>query len=196
MHIQIGSPNWYAELINATKQLGEVFWSRFTPVGRDALEKLELQIHRKLPPEFKEFYHLVGYGNFAPGDGFYSPDDIVTCLGAPIYFVRGSLMAGKEWATREQHQRLWISRGRENPNPYLFTDEILTLDGIKLYDLLQFGANGSGSYHQLYVGPEPAPFRYCLLTESGTFENIAQSFSEALDGMIEFHLSNPSRKAA
>ena len=43
---------------------------------------------------------------------------------------------------------------------------MLTLGDVKLYDLLQFGSNGCCCYHQLYVGPEPAPLRYCLLTDS------------------------------
>ncbi len=189
IHIQIGSPQWQSALISATKRRGGDFWTRFTPVSTADLQKLETRIGRNLPNEFKEFYHSIGYGFFEPGDGFYSLEDIVACLGAPIYFVLGSLMPGKEWATKEQHVRLWMSRGVDNPNPSLFTQEALTLDGIRLYDLLQIGADGSACYHQLYIGPDPAPFRYCLLTDSGTIENIATSFSEALDIIVEQHLS-------
>ncbi|MCJ7483822.1 MAG: SMI1/KNR4 family protein, partial [Thermodesulfovibrionales bacterium] len=98
MHIQIGSPNWRNDLINSTTRLGDGFWDHFTPVAENQLNILEKQIGRRLPDEFKEFYRLIGYGNFEPGDGFDSPDDIVACLGAPIYFVRGSLMSGEEWA--------------------------------------------------------------------------------------------------
>ena len=105
-------------------------------------------------------------------------------------------MAGQEWANEDQHRQLWLSRGFENPKPDLFTEKALSLNGVKLYDLLQFGADGSGCYHQLYVGPEPAPFRYCLLTDSGAFEDIAHSFSDALERMIEYHVPHPSRKAA
>ena len=66
----------------------------------------------------------------------------------------------------------------------------MTLDGVKLYDLLQFGADGCGSYRQLYMGPEPAPLRYCLLTESQTMEDRSQTFSEALEKIIAFELGD------
>ncbi len=187
MHIRIGSPNWRNDLINSTSRLGNDFWDHFTPVAENQLNILEKQIGRRLPDEFKEFYRIIGYGNFEPGDGFYSPDDIVACLGAPIFFVRGSLISGKEWATEYEHRQLWLSRGKENPNPDVFTEEVLTLNGAKLYDLLQIGADGSACYHQLYVGSDPIPFRYCLLTDSGTIENTALTFSEALEKIIEDH---------
>ena len=194
MKLLIGSPNWHNVLINATQGLGVGFWEQFTAVSDDQLEKLENKIGRKLPDDFKEFYRVIGYGSFSPGDVFYSPDEIVECIGAPIYFVRGSLMSGNEWATEYQHQRLWLSRGDENPAPAKFTKKILSLDGVNLYDLLQIGINGSGCYHQLYVGPDPSPFTYCLLSDSGTIEDIALSFSKALARMIEYHLSNSSNK--
>jgi hypothetical protein len=187
MGIRIGSPNWHGDLLNSTRHLGKDFWSRFTPVSQTELKALERQIGRTLPDEFKEFYYRIGHGEFEPGDGFYSPTDIVACLGAPVYFILGSLTPGEEWATDDQHRRLWVSRGTENPKPDSFTDVALTLGGIKLYDLLQFGADGSACYHQLYVGPEPAPFRYCLLTDSGTIEDMASSFSEAVEAIIERH---------
>jgi hypothetical protein len=193
MHIKIGSVNWKNDLDLATKQLGDDLWTRFTPISLEALENLELQINQKLPDDFKEFYKIIGSGSFEPGNGFYSPKEIIQCIGAPIYFVRGSLMTGSEWATEEGHSQLWLSRGVNNPNSIQFTDDILTLNGIKLYDLLQFGADGNCGYHQLYVGPEPAPFRYCLLTDSGTIENKAQSFSIALGEMIE-HLISEGEK--
>jgi hypothetical protein len=193
MQIQIGSQNWRKDLINFTSHLGNGFWDRFTPVSEQRLKLLELEIGRRLPDDFREFYRLVGYGDFEPGSGFYSPDDpddIVACLGAPIYFVLGSATPGEEWATEEQHRFLWTTRGNENPNPHAFTEEALTLNGVKLYDLLQFGSNGSGCYHQLYIGPDPIPFRYCLLTDSGTIENVALSFSEALRDIIGEYFSN------
>jgi len=192
MHIQIGSPNWRNNLISSASRLGDDFWDHFTPVTENQLNILEKRIGRRLPDEFKEFYRIIGYGNFAPGDGFYSPDEIVACLGASIYFVRGSLLPGEEWATEYEHQRLWTSRGNENPDPDAFTEEVLTLNGVKLYDLLQIGADGSACYHQLYVGPDPIPFRYCLLADSGTIENTAITFSEALEKIIEDHLSKLS----
>jgi hypothetical protein len=185
MKIEVGSDNWKEKLFIATRELGEDFWNRFKPVDYKELETLENQINRKLPVDFKEFYQTIGYGFFEPGNGFYSPRDIIECLGAPIYFIRGSLMVGSEWGTEEEHRKLWKSRGIENPNPKKFTKEMLELDGIKLYDLLQFGADGNCCYHQLYVGSDSVPFRYCLLTDSGTIENKAPSFSIALEKMIE-----------
>ncbi len=193
MKIEIGADNWQKRLFIATRELGDEFWNQFTTVSDKELETLENQINRKLPLEFKEFYRKIGYGIFEPGNGFYSPGDIIACLGATIYFIRGSLVSGSEWATEQEHRNLWKSRGMDNPNPKLFTKETLALDGINLYDLLQFGSDGNCCYHQLYVGPEPAPFRYCLLTDSGAIENKASSFSAALEILIEqfiFHKNN------
>jgi len=186
--IQIGSPNWVKHLKEATNSLGNEFWSGFTQVDEAGLDELEKGIGRKLPEEFREFYRSVGYGAFSRGGGFYSPDDIIACLGAPIYFVLGSLMAGQEWATEEEHRQLWLTQGAVNPNPDEFTDDALTLENVKLYDLLQFGSDGCCCYHQLYVGPEPSPFQYCLLTEDQTIEDRCSSFSLALDKIIAFYL--------
>ena len=47
---------------------------------------------------------------------------------------------GREWATVFEQTDLWLSRGRRNPDPQRFTEDVLTLDGVKLYDLLQFEA--------------------------------------------------------
>jgi len=92
MKIEIGSDNWKKKLFTATKELGEEYWNRFKPVDYKELETLENQINRKLPLDFKEFYQTIGYGFFEPGNGFYSPEDIIKCLGAPNYFIRGSLI--------------------------------------------------------------------------------------------------------
>lgn len=188
MKIQIGAPNWIEDLKEITHPLGSNLWSAFTQVGKAELDELERQIHRKLPDEFQEFYRSIGYGSFPFGGGFYSPSDILACLGAPVYFLLGSLTPGREWATEEDHRRLWLTRGAMNSAPDKFTDVALTFAGIKLYDLLQFGSDGYCCYHQLYVGPEPAPFRYCLLTDSLTMEDESPSLSRALERMVSFHL--------
>ena len=94
---------------------------------------------------------------------------------------------GEEWASLEEHSRLWISRGRENPDPTHFTEDALTLEGVKLYDLLPFGSDGACGYYHLYLGPEPAPFRFGLISSLDTIES-ARTFSDALLRILEFHL--------
>jgi hypothetical protein len=190
MNYENSSINWRNNLISVTKELGETFWNRFTPASSEELERLEIRINRKLPEDFKEYYRQIGFGAFERGGNvLFSPKDIFECLGAPIYFVLGSLIQGSEWATEEEHRDLWISRAKINPNPKLFTEDILTLDGAKLYDFLQFGADGNCCYHQLYLGTDPAPFGYCLLTDSGTIEKKTSSFSVALMQMIEEYIN-------
>lgn len=188
MRIQIGSPHWVQDLKQITVPLGADFWDDFVPADESELKQLEKQIGRRLPDEFRELYRSVGYGQFSWGGGFYSPADIVACLGAPVYFVLGSCFSGQEWATEEEHRRLWITRGNFNPAPRRFTDDNLTFEDVKLYDLLQFGSNGSCCYHQLYLGPEPAPFRYCLLTPDPTMEDKTPTLSLALEKIVDGYL--------
>ena len=184
--IQIGSQNWVDRLFEATAPLGRDFWSGFTPAKKQELAHLESQIRRKLPAEFREFYLSVGYGSFPQGGGFDSPEEIFMELGASIYFVLGSLTPGAEWATEEEHKELWITRGGANLDTSRFDDSML-FGGVYLYDLLQFGSDGCCCYHHLYVGPEPAPFRYCLLTDYQTMENKKANFSGAIESVIEFY---------
>jgi hypothetical protein len=186
--IRIGSPEWGLRIREMTEVLGKDFWSDFTPVSSEQIRRLENDIHRTLPQDFKEFYSVFGYGQFSMGGDICSPDEIVKVLGAPIYFVTGSMTPGKEWATEEQHRELWRSRGLNNPCPQRFTSEALTFEGVFLCDLLQFGSNGSCCYHQLYVGTESVPFRYCLLTDYETMEDRCSDFSEALDKIISSYL--------
>ena len=189
MKIQIGAPNWIEDLKEITNPLGSDFWYAFTQVSKAELDELERQIRRKLPDEFQEVYRSIGYGSFPFGGGFYSPSDILACLGTPIYFLLGSLTLNREWATEEDHRSLWLTHGAINPAPDKFTDATLTFEGVKLYDLLQFGSDGCCCYHQLYVGPEPAPFRYCLLTDSQKMEDKSPSLSHALERIVSFYLS-------
>jgi SMI1 / KNR4 family (SUKH-1) len=186
--LEIGTRDWLRTLMAITAPLGSDFWSDFKPATESELQRTEKQIGRKLDPEFREFYRTVGYGMFPDGGGFYAPHELVQGAGPAIYFITGSLTPGDEWASEEQHTRLWLTRGRENPNPERFTDEVLTLEGVKLYDLLQFGSNGCCCYHQLYLGPEPAPLRYCLLTDCQEMEDRAMSFSEGLEKLLAFRL--------
>ena len=192
--LRIGTHDWVKTLKEMTERKCPDFWTGFTPASEQQMQATESFLKRKFDPEFREFYRAVGYGSFPKGyggSGFWSPDEFKFGAGPAIYFITGSLTPGNEWATPEQHTALWISRGRENPNPARFTEEAMTLDGVKLYDLLQFGANGGCCYHQLYMGPEPAPLRYCLLTDSQTMEDRAQTFSEAMEKIIAYELMDP-----
>jgi hypothetical protein len=188
--IRIGSLGWVEKLKEITDPLGSDFWSDFVRASEAQLNELERQIGRKLPEEFRELYRSLGYGRFPPSGGFYSPDDIIAYLGAPIYFVLGSLFSGEKWATEEEHRQLWLTRGAANPNPSKFTDAALTFERVKLYDLLQFGSDGCCCYHQLYVGPETPPFQYCLLTDYETMEDKSPSLSLALETIVRAYLLN------
>lgn len=181
----IGSPHWVSDLQQMTEHLGSDFWSDFRPASMSQMQDVENTLGRELDPEFLEFYCTIGYGPFPRRcGGFHSPEDLVLGAGPSIYFITGGLSPGQEWASAEEHARLWLTRGQENPDPKRFTEEALTLDGVKLYDLLQFGSNGCCCYHQLYVGPVPAMLRYCLLTDSGEMEDRSLTFSEAIQKII------------
>lgn len=184
--LKIGTTNWVRDLKQMTAPLGDDVWADFRPASEQQMRAAEQQLGRKFDPEFREFYRTVGYGRFPHYGEFDPPEELILGAGPAIFFITGSHTPGKEWATLEQHTRLWLSRGRDNPNPGKFNEEVMTLDGVKLYDLLQFGSNSCCCYHQLYVGPEPAPLRYCLLTDSQTMEDRAASFSEGLERIIAF----------
>ncbi len=186
--LKIGARGWLRNLKAITEPLGSDFWSKFNPASESELRTAEGQIGRKLDAEFREFYRTVGYGQFPEFGQFYAPNEFIDGAGPAIYFMTGSLTPGNEWASPEQHTKLWLSRGSNNPDPMRFTDKALTIGGVKLYDLLQFGSNGCCCYHQLYVGPEPTPIRYCLLTDSQEMEDRALSFSEGLEKILAFHL--------
>jgi hypothetical protein len=186
--LRIGADNWVRTLQEMTKPLGPDFWAGFKPASDMELRSVESQLGRRLDAEFREFYRTIGFGDFPEWGQFVAPSELILGAGPAIYFIRGSLSPGKEWASAEQHTELWLSRGRKNPDPDRFTEEVLTLDGVKLYDLLQFGSNGACCYHQLYVGPEPAPLWYCLLTDSQEMEDSAATFSEGLEKILAFHL--------
>jgi hypothetical protein len=185
--IQVGAANWVRDLKGVTDPLGPNFWSEFTPATEAELREAEKQLGRTLDAEFREFYLAVGYGYFPIFGGFDPPSKFIHQVGSPIYFITGSLTPGAEWATEDEHQRLWLSRGLQNPDPARFTDETLTLEGVKLYDLLLFGGDGVCCYHCLYIGPEPAPLRYCLLTSFG-MEDPRDTFSEGLWRILELQL--------
>lgn len=190
----IGAKNWVRDLRAITKPLGSDFWSQFTPVDKCEIDLIESKIQRKLDQEFREFYQIFGYGCFHHQDqncgNIYSPAEIMECIPNPIFFNTGSMTPGSEWASLDEHFDLWLTRGKSITNRCQFTEDVLTLDGVKLYDLLQFGTDGMCGYHHLFVGPEPAPLRYCLLTESQELEDRSITFSEGLTHILRKFLDN------
>jgi hypothetical protein len=193
--LRIGATGWVHDLKELTEPLGKDFWSRFRSVSERELQTVESQLGRAVDPEFREFYRTIGYGDFPNFGEIYSPSDLLLGAGPAIYFITGSLSPGLEWASLEEHRQLWLSRGRVNPDPSRFTEEALSLHGVKLYDLLQFGSDGCCNYHQLYVGPLPAPLRYCLLTESQSMEDRASTFSEGLERIISRQLVDKDERS-
>lgn len=190
---KIGTHGWVRELRSRTELLGSEFWSGFTSATESDLRQIETHIQRNLDPEFREFYRKIGYGSFCnrPGYGdIYSPEEIIQAIANPIFFVTGSMTPGAEWAPLDRQVELWLSRGRSNPNRTRFTAKALTLDGVRLYNLLQIGSDGGCRYHHLYVGPEPAPLRYCLLTDSQELTDRAMTFSEGLEMIIQHYLDS------
>lgn len=190
--LQIGSTGWVSDLKALSAPLGDDFWAGFSPCASDDLRRLERAIERPLPHDFVEFYRTIGCGQFKQGGGLDAPDEILQSVGAPIYFVLGSMFPGAEWCSDKEHRRLWLTRGAQNPSPAKFTDSALTLGGIKLYDLLQVGTNGCCCYHQLLIAPEPKPFGYCLLTDCQTLVDVSDSFSSGLERMIGAYLAEES----
>lgn len=93
--------------------------------------------------------------------------------------MTGSRTPGKEWASLEDHRELWISNGNDNPNPEKFTEEVLDLNGVKLWDLLKVGYDGSGASLNLYVGDSPASFQFCTI-HGASLPETADSFLAGL----------------
>lgn len=190
MSLNIGESGWSDELRAMTASLGNNFWADFTPCNATEITHIEKEIGRKRPDDVVEFYRTIGYEEFSERGGIFAPDEVLASLPAPLYFIMGSLLLSKEWCSEQEHRSLRLSRGNENPAPTRFTEEVLRLDGIPLYDLLQVGTNGGGCYHQLYVGPESKPIGYCLLTDSQTMEDTCESFSLGLEKIITFYLKS------
>lgn len=191
--LSIGSSGWVDDLHALTAPLGEEFWSRFTPCPLAELTRVEREIGRSLPTDFVDFYTTIGYGEFLPfgmrWGWFDSPDEILGNIGVAISFVLGSYFRGSEWCTSDEHRRLWLSRGRDNPIPSKFTDDTLAIGkGIRLYDLLQFGGDGCCCYHQLHIPLSPSKVAYCLLTDGQTVENETPTFSAGLEFILANYL--------
>jgi hypothetical protein len=162
------------------------YWDDFRPRSVVEIESCEQSLQRRLPADFRDFLLWVGCGEFPRrlGGDLYCPGEIITNCPGPLWMLLGST----HWADDEQHRRLYVTRGEYNPAPSLFTEERLHHDGHSLFDLLQIGTDGCANYHQLYVGPEPRPFEYCLLMEDGTETNKHGTFASALFHIVQSHL--------
>ena len=180
--------NWIDELQSGIK---EELWSEFHPVGEQEVEALELELGRSLPIDFKEFYKKIGYGRWPDkyGGGIYSPEEILEVVGAPIYYVLGSLFPGNEWASAAEHRKLWLSRGDFNPNPQLFSTNSLEFNGMNLLDLLQIGSDGSACYQMLNLSKSSAT-KYVLICESTEVELVAESFRDGIERISDWKIAD------
>src|SRR5690554_3452 len=144
----------FEQIIDLGKKIDSNFWDGFTPVSELIIEKIECEINRKLPDDFKYFYSHIGYGYFPDlvGGDIQSPEEIINDCHAPYYFVTGSMTPGEEWASNEAQRQFYITYGKENPNLKMFSKESMYLDDVFLLDLVQIGSDGSCCYHQLNVG--------------------------------------------
>ena len=177
MNFRIGEGNWIDEVRKVTTKLDPSYWSHFRPVAQDEMERLEQEINRSLPQDFRLFWAEFGAGQFPVrfGGNIYTPEEIFLCCHGPLLMKAGSAA----WASDEDQRRFYCSRGSFNPNPTKFTSDVLRFEEISLLDLLQIGTDGSCCYHQLFVGQSPKPFGYCLLTDD-VIEDKAPSFSDGL----------------
>ena len=187
---EIGKGDWKKQIFEIGYGIDKKFWNGINKVTLSDFHMIENAINRKLPEDFKQFYSEIGYGHFPFdfGHSFYSPSEIIDNCHAPVYFVTGSMIPNAEWAKNEEQRKFYISHGINNPNPAKFTKEVLIFDNINLLDLVQFGADGSCCYHQLYTG-NAKNIGYCLLT-GYAIENIGISFSSALKRMFEEYFDN------
>jgi hypothetical protein len=133
-------------------------WARFQRATEHEIAALQTTISRTFPNDFRKFYSRIGYGPWPEsyGGNIYSPDEIIQTLGAPIYFVLGSLFPGKEWASKEQHVQLWLSKGESNPAPTKFSTTALAYHGVNLTDLLQIGTDGCAGYQMIHLVNSPS----------------------------------------
>jgi SMI1/KNR4 family protein SUKH-1 len=187
--LRIGAEGWEKRMRELVAPLGPDFWKGFTPVSASEIKNMERQIGRKLPEEFVEFYRTVGHGSGPQRwGGFFAPEYIIENLAAPIWYITGSMAPTEEWCSREAQNRLWKTRGAYNPVPTKFTEEVLTLDGVPLYDLLMFGGDGGGGEYTVYVGPPPNPLGFAILNDCQEMESRAATFSEGIETILRWYL--------
>jgi hypothetical protein len=181
-------PDWIDAVKSWGEQLHQDYWSHFKPVRESEIRACEDQLKRTFPPDFRAFLVNVGSGPFPErfGGAIYSPAEIWEGCPGPLWMLLGST----DWASPEEHRRLYATRGAFNPAPDRFTKETLNYQGVSLFDLLQIGSNGSCCYHQLCLGSAAGNFGYCLLTPEGTIEDKEPSFTDGLRRIIVGHSEN------
>ena len=181
----IGKGQWAQEIRYYTEELDANYWANFQPLGHGAIQDIEKNVGRTLPQDLKEFLRTFGCGAFPRSYGglIYTPEYFADGCHGHLWMILGS----SEWASHEEQKRFYVTRGAFNPNPDKYTRECLAFEGVSLLDLLQFGTDGLGCYHQVFVGDSPGPIGYCLLTPEQTMEDRSPSFSEGLKLLLTRH---------
>ncbi len=107
------------QVVAAGENLSSDYWAGYTPATETEVARIEEHLNIVLPADFREFYLQVGWGHNpqSSGGAIYSPDDLICECSVPIYFVTGSRFVGDPWASLQEHEAFWISKGRNNPNP-------------------------------------------------------------------------------
>ncbi len=179
---------WIGRVREAGAFVHEKYFDRFSPVSGSEIEGIEAYLGRSFPADYKRFLMEIGAGQF-PGDfggGFDTPGDLFDSCGAAVYFFTGT--AWNTDVSREEHLRLYRSHGADNPRPDVFTDDVLTHDGVSLLDLVHIGSDGSCCYHALHVGRGERPFGYVLASDSQEFEDPEATFADGLRRIMLHHL--------
>jgi hypothetical protein len=180
----IGVGDWVDEILTLTGKINPSYWKDFRPVTGAEITNVEQQVKRHLPADFQLFWQTFGCGSFPEpfGGNIYTPEDVCIACHGPLLMKLGSA----EWASEEDQRHFYRSRGGFNPAPKKFTARAVVLEDVNLLDLLQVGTDGCCCYHQLFVGLQPGPFGYCLLT-ADVIEDRAASFSEGLRLVLAKH---------
>lgn len=176
--------NWCDELKFGRKS---ILWEHFRPVTDTELGELESTIARKLPEDYLEFMRKIGCGSISRGGDIYSPEQVNHSVGVPIYFTAGSMMHGKEWATAAEHREFWLSGGKKNPNPEMFTNEVLRFHDMSLLNLLQIGSDGSAGYQMLNLD-EASSTKYLLITGGTNILFAGESFRVGISWLTDWLL--------
>lgn len=181
---QIGRGDWAAEMRSITSKIRPGYWNDFAPVSEAEVARVEREVNRALPYDFRLFWQTFGHGRFPEpfGGHIYSPEDVCEVCHGPLLMKLGSV----DWASDDDQRHFYRSRGAFNPAPARFTPEALIFEDVNLLDLLQIGTDGCCCYHQLFVGPSSGPFAYCLLTPD-IIQDRAVSFSEGLGIILGNH---------
>ena len=181
----IGHGQWAEQIRYFTTELDPNYWKNFRPCTVDEILTIERETQRTLPEDFKEFLRIFGHGSFVWPflGGIYDPDEIISVCHAHLW----TFLQSGDWASGEEQQKFYVSRGVFNPNPEKFTPDVLTTEYGNLFDLMQIGTDGLCGYHLLGVASPPASFGYGLLDVQGGVNDMAGSFSDGLRHILNHH---------